>query len=78
MTVKAYILMEVAIGTIGQVKERLQQMPGVVEVDAVAGPYDAVALVEADRPEGIGDLVLERMQSIPGIRRTITCVVVSG
>ncbi len=45
-------------------------------VDAVTGPFDIVAVAEADTLNAIGDLISDGMHRIPGIVKTITCLTV--
>ncbi|MGC8874828.1 MAG: Lrp/AsnC family transcriptional regulator [Chloroflexia bacterium] len=74
---RAYVLIEAAIGKVSQVAQKVRALPGVVAADAVAGPYDVIAVVEGDSAERIGQLVLERIHSIEGVNYTMTCVVVT-
>ena len=43
-------------------------------VDTVTGPFDIIAVVEADDLPSIGDLISDGMHSIPGIVKTVTCL----
>ena len=43
-------------------------------VDRVTGPYDVVALVEAEDLNGISELVASEIHTLPGVVRTNTCV----
>ena len=43
-------------------------------VDLITGPYDAIAIVQAETAEEIGSLVMGRVHSISGVSRTVTCV----
>jgi DNA-binding Lrp family transcriptional regulator len=78
MAVKAYILIEASIGQVAQVAERVRTLPSVAGADVVAGPYDVIAIVNADTPDHIGQLVMEQIHSIAGVNYTMTCVVISG
>jgi len=53
-------------------------LAGVISVDAVTGPYDAIATIEGETLEDIGDLITSRVHSINGISRTVMCVVVTS
>ena len=72
---KAYVLIEVRTGSIPEVVRNLRRMDGVLEANMTFGPYDAVAIVEADNVIHLGDLIAKQMQPIPGILDTITCLV---
>ena len=49
-----------------------------ISVDAITGPYDAIATIEGETLEDIGDLVTSRVHSINSISRTVMCVVVTS
>ncbi len=78
MTTKAYILIETAIGKSRDVSSVLRALPGVSTVDAVTGPYDIIAVVEAPDLNAVGDLVTSRIHTIGGIGRTVTCLSVGS
>ncbi|MSP78513.1 MAG: Lrp/AsnC family transcriptional regulator [Dehalococcoidia bacterium] len=50
-------------------------MKGVKAADVVTGPYDIIAVAEMADLNAIGDLVTGGVQHIPGVYRTLTCVV---
>ncbi len=72
---KAYVLIETAVGRSREVVASLKQMEGIVAVDLVTGPFDLVAVVEASSLAGVGDIVTAKLHPIPGINRTVTCLV---
>ena len=53
----------------------LQKLEGVVSADPVTGPYDFVAIVEGPDLNAVGDMVTSKMHTIPGITRTVSCLV---
>ena len=46
MTAKAYVLIEAQVGRTKQVAEAIRKLQGVVSVDIVTGPYDAIAVIQ--------------------------------
>ena len=74
MATKAFILIETAVGRTKEVVTVLEQMEGVKSADLVTGPYDIVALIERENMVGIGDLVSSRIRPVPGVSRTVTCL----
>jgi DNA-binding Lrp family transcriptional regulator len=76
MTAKAYVLIETAVGKSKDVVADVTQLDGVESVDSVTGPYDVIAIIEAETMIGIGDLVVEKIGGISGITRTVTCLAV--
>jgi DNA-binding Lrp family transcriptional regulator len=43
--------------------------------EGVTGPYDVIMRAEAANMDELGKTVLSKIQSIPGITRTLTCPV---
>jgi len=74
MAAKAFILMETAVGKNKEVVASLRQLKGVKSVDSVTGPYDVIAIVEAESLNDIGDLVTGKIHPVAGITRTVTCL----
>lgn len=74
MAAKAFILMETAVGRSKEVVAGLRQLKGVKSVDSVTGPYDVIAIVEAESLNDIGDLVTREIHPVAGITRTVTCL----
>lgn len=74
--VQAYILIQTEVGRARDVAKAIENIPGVVQVDAVTGPYDVVVLTEARSVDELGKLIVSRLQLISGITRTLTCSVV--
>ena len=52
MATQAFVLIETSVGKTKQVVQALTGMSQVVRVDAVTGPYDIIAVIEADKPRG--------------------------
>lgn len=74
--VQAYILIQTEVGKARDVALAIQDIAGVVRVDAVTGPYDVVVLTEARSVDELGKLIVSKVQYVPGITRTLTCSVV--
>ena len=74
MAAKAFILMETAVGKNKEVVVSLRQLKGVESVDSVTGPYDVIAIVEAESLNDVGDLVTRKIHPVAGITRTVTCL----
>mgnify|MGYP001764694684 CR=1 FL=1 len=72
---KAYVLLKIRVGEVGAVVKQLRRVDGVVEADMTFGPYDAVAVVQAEDINRLGNLVYLNIQPIPGILETLTCLV---
>ena len=74
MATKAYILIETTVGKSADVSEVLTDLPDVVNVDSVTGPYDIIAIVSSNDLNSVGELVTNDIHTIPGIVRTVTCL----
>jgi len=75
---RAYILIETAVGKTNEVAGALKNMPLMKAVDTVTGPFDIIAIAEADDLPGIGDLITDGMHRVPGIVKTVTCLSVGS
>lgn len=76
MVATAFILITVAHGMARKVYEQLSKINGVVQVHAIAGPYDIIATIQGSDFNAIGNLIINKIQPIDGIERTITCNVI--
>lgn len=76
MAAKAFVLIETAVGKTKEVASTLEKLEGVDSVDPVTGPYDIIAIIEADELNDIGDLVTGKIHPITGISRTVTCLAI--
>ena len=78
MATKAFILIETAVGKTREVAEILRGVGEIQSVDVVTGPYDVIAVIDAPDINTMGTLVTEKMHTISGIVRTVTCVAVGS
>ena len=76
MTAKAYVLIEAQVGKTKQVVEAIRKLPGVVSVDTITGPYDAIAVIQAKTLNDMGEIIVTKVHPVAGIARTVTCLVV--
>jgi DNA-binding Lrp family transcriptional regulator len=76
MIATAYILITVAHGTAKKVYEQLSNIQGVVHVHAISGPYDIIAMIQGADFNSLGNLIVNKIQPIEGIERTLTCNVI--
>ncbi|MCH7999554.1 MAG: Lrp/AsnC ligand binding domain-containing protein [Chloroflexi bacterium] len=77
---RAYVLIESAVGKAKGVAEGVQSLQfkdaSVVSVDAVTGPFDVIATLEADDLDKVGRAITDGIQRVDGVQRTTTCLVV--
>jgi len=76
--VSAYILIEVPPPEdVKAVVEKIRLVKGVKAANAVAGPYDVIAEIEALDFNTVVNMVIQNIRTIEGITDTITLYVVS-
>lgn len=77
---RAYVLIEAKVGMARGISEALRTTSltegHILSVDVVTGPYNVIALLEADDLDRLGRAVSESIQVIEGVGRTTTCPVV--
>ncbi len=78
MKTRAYILIETSVGSTAKVAQELKQVEQMVAVDMVTGPFDIIAVVEADNLMDIGGIVSTQMHKVNGIVKTITSLAVTA
>ena len=61
---KVYILLDIVDGKAEQVVHILQEIPGVLMVDALEGPPDIVVVIEAPEREQLAKWTIEALASV--------------
>jgi DNA-binding Lrp family transcriptional regulator len=74
--VQAYILIQTEVGKASTVAETVSEIPGILQAEDVTGPYDVIVRAQADTVDGLGRMVVAKVQQVDGITRTLTCPVV--
>jgi DNA-binding Lrp family transcriptional regulator len=77
MSVTAYVLIQTEVGRAEKVASAARAIPGVVDADNVAGPYDVIVKTQAETLDELGQLVVSAIQKVEGITRTFTCPIVN-
>ncbi len=72
----AYILIQAEVGRSAQIATAIRAVEGVLSAEDVTGPYDVIVRVEAETVDDLGRLVVDRVQTVDGVTRTLTCPVV--
>ncbi|MBN1148471.1 MAG: Lrp/AsnC ligand binding domain-containing protein [Anaerolineales bacterium] len=73
---KAYVLINVRVGSVPEVLRNLRRLDGIQEANMTFGPYDVVAVLQAADVNKLGHLIASKIQPIPGVLETMTCLVV--
>ncbi len=74
--VQAYILIQTAVNA-AHVAGDIRNVEGVDQADDVSGPYDVIVRVSAPDMDALGQMVVQRIQNVDGITRTLTCPIVT-
>jgi DNA-binding Lrp family transcriptional regulator len=75
MSVKAFILIDTSPGKAREVAAKIRAVPGVSVAHAVTGPHDIIAIAEAADVTSLGELVVQKIQSVTGVNRSLTSIV---
>ena len=76
MAAKAFLLIVTATGKSSEVVTSLSKLKGVISVDTVTGPYDIIAILQTESLNDVGYLITGKINSIAGISRVVTCLVI--
>jgi DNA-binding Lrp family transcriptional regulator len=76
MAEQAFVLVKVKSGSSETVEDALADLPGVKLSHSVMGPYDVVVFVEGTNISSLRDMIMKKIQSVPGVRHTTTLLVV--
>lgn len=73
---KAYVLIKIRAGEVKEVVRSLRKVNGIIDAHMTFGPYDAVAEVETPDVAKLGEITALKIQPIPGVDQTLTCLAV--
>lgn len=72
--IKAFVLIVVDPSKTVEVFSQLRAIAGISEVHQVMGPYDIVAIIEANNLTEVPSIISRHIRAIDGIESTTTCV----
>lgn len=75
---RAYVLINALPGRALEVVKRIRSIAGVTDADAITGDYDVIATLEAKNFAVLGSAVVDKIQKLDGVRRTVTCLVLTA
>ncbi|HAF07171.1 MAG: Lrp/AsnC ligand binding domain-containing protein [bacterium] len=78
MKILSYLLINTEAGKALTVLKELKKFKEVENAHVVTGLHDIIALVNADSTKHLADEIVNKIQKIDGIQRTVTCIVVNG
>mgnify|MGYP001070917134 FL=1 len=73
-SIRAYLLIETQAGTSNSVLDSLKSLEQTVQVDRVTGPYDIICVIETSSLDELGEIVRDRVHSMEGVTRTMSCM----
>jgi DNA-binding Lrp family transcriptional regulator len=76
MVVKAFVLVQAELGRSRSVARAIAKVRGVRMVHAVTGLYDVIAYLEMKDMTTLSEMVIRKIQSVKGVERTHTAIVV--
>ncbi len=72
----AYVLIKVEPSMANGVYNQLKNFKSVVQVDAVTGPHDVIAVVESSDVSTLGTFIINKIRTIDGVKDTLTCHII--
>ena len=75
---RVYLLIKTESGMEEKVYEALKDLDYVSKIDIVTGPYDVIAIFEADSLGKIEDYILNKVRKTDGIRETTTLIALTA
>jgi len=76
MAVKAFVLIQTQLGRARVVAKAISKVRGVEMAHAVTGVYDVIAYLQLPDMNTVSELVIKKIQSVKGVERTHTAIVV--
>lgn len=76
MPASSYVLIKVEPSKAHSVYNELKILSSVVQVDAVTGPHDMIAIVESPDVSTLGTVIINKIRTIDGVNDTLTCHII--
>lgn len=73
---KALILINTQAGAMKYVRKKVAELDTVTEAAMLTGPYDIMALVEADEIVDVTDTLVGKIRNLSGVEDTVTNIVI--
>ncbi len=72
--IRAYLLIETLTGESDSILEGLNAIEQTIQADRVTGPFDIICVLETESLNEIGDIVRDKVHSLEGVVRTMSCM----
>jgi DNA-binding Lrp family transcriptional regulator len=76
MATEAFVLINTQLGKEDEILAKVREIPEIVEAFIVMGSYDLVAKISIEDAKKLKPLVTNHIRSLPGIKETVTIIVV--
>ncbi len=73
---QAYILITADAGKAINALDSVKKVEGVKSAYMTVGPYDIIAFVEAPDTSSLTSMIVDKIQKVDGVSRTLTCIAV--
>jgi DNA-binding Lrp family transcriptional regulator len=71
---RAYLMINCESGSEACVFDNLKKIPEIKKAEAIIGRHDILALIHADSPDELGQIITTKIRKVPQIRCTTTLV----
>ena len=71
---QAYILITTDAGKVMSALAEIKAIEGVKNAHATVGPYDIITFVEFEDSSDLTGLIVDKIQKVGGVSRTLTCI----
>jgi DNA-binding Lrp family transcriptional regulator len=76
MSVLSFVFIECEQAQSLAVAEELKKIGGVEQAYQVTGNWDVIAIVRASNVRVLGDVLIKKIQKVPGVLKTVTNIVI--
>lgn len=68
----AFVLMKVAVGKLPEVSKELLAIDEIKDLYMITGEFDLLAILESEKYEQLGEIIVEKIQKVKNIEKTQT------
>ena len=68
----AFVLMKISVGKLPEVSKELLAIEEIKELYMITGEFDLLAIIEAEKYEHLGEVIVEKIQKVKNIEKTQT------
>ena len=76
MATEAFVLINTQLGKEDEILAKVKEILEIIEAFIVMGSYDIVAKISIEDAKMLKPLVTNKIRSLPGIKETVTIIVV--